>query len=62
MRRFNIVEPRSIQDACRILAEDEDVKLISGGTALLILIKHGILLPKTLSQSEKNQRRDGDHL
>jgi len=53
MRRFNIVEPRSIEDACEILAEDDDVKLISGGTALLILIKHGILLPKTLVNLKK---------
>ncbi len=53
MRRFNIVEPRSIDDACKILAEDEDAKLISGGTALLILIKHGILLPQTLINLKK---------
>ena len=55
MRRFNIVEPRSIEEACKILAEDDDVKLISGGTALLILIKHGILLPKTLVNLKKIQ-------
>src|SRR6187549_1100981 len=55
MRRFNIVEPRSIEDACKILAEDDEVKLISGGTALLILIKHGILLPKTLVNLKKIQ-------
>jgi carbon-monoxide dehydrogenase medium subunit len=55
MRRFNIVEPRSIEDACKILAEDEEAKLISGGTALLILIKHGILLPKTLVNLKKAQ-------
>lgn len=55
MRRFNIVEPRSIEDACKILAEDDDVKLISGGTALLILIKHGILFPKTLVNLKKIQ-------
>ena len=53
MRRFNIVEPRSLQDAGKILADDEDAKLISGGTALLILIKHGILLPKTLVNLKK---------
>ena len=35
MRRFNIIEPRSIDDACEILAEDEDAKLIGGGTALI---------------------------
>jgi carbon-monoxide dehydrogenase medium subunit len=53
MRRFNIVEPRSIDDACKILAEDDETKLIGGGTALLILIKHGILLPKTLVNLKK---------
>ena len=53
MRRFEIVEPQSIEEACRILAEKEDVKLISGGTALLILIKHGILFPKTLINLKK---------
>lgn len=53
MRRFNMLEPKSIQDACEILSADEDVKLISGGTALLILIKHGILLPKTLVNLKK---------
>ncbi len=55
MRRFNIVEPRSIEDACNILAEDDQTKLVSGGTALLILIKHGILLPKTLVNLKKVQ-------
>jgi aerobic carbon-monoxide dehydrogenase medium subunit len=55
MRRFNIVEPRSIIEACKILHEDEDAKLIGGGTALLILIKHGILLPKTLVNLKKIQ-------
>lgn len=53
MRRFNMLEPKSIQDACEFLSADEDVKLISGGTALLILIKHGILLPKTLVNLKK---------
>lgn len=53
MRRFNIVEPRSIEEACRILGENEDSKLIGGGTALLILIKHGILLPETLINLKK---------
>ena len=53
MRRFNIVEPRSLDEACRILGENEDSKLIGGGTALLILIKHGILLPQTLINLKK---------
>ena len=53
MRRFNILEPKSLRDACTILSADQEVKLISGGTALLILIKHGILLPKTLVNLKK---------
>jgi aerobic carbon-monoxide dehydrogenase medium subunit len=53
MRHFNIIEPRSIDGACKVLAEDEDAKLIAGGTALLILIKHGLLLPQTLVNLKK---------
>lgn len=53
MRRFNIVEPKSIPEACRILSQEEDVKLIAGGTALLILIKQGIFVPKTLINLKK---------
>jgi carbon-monoxide dehydrogenase medium subunit len=53
MRRFEILEPKSVQAACKMLSEEEGVKLIAGGTALLILIKHGILLPKTLINLKK---------
>ena len=53
MRRFEILEPKSIQEACRILSEKEDVKVIAGGTALLILIKHGVFVPKTLVNLKK---------
>ena len=53
MRRFDILEPKSIQEACRILSQEEDVKLIAGGTALLILIKQGIFVPKTLINLKK---------
>ncbi len=53
MRRFEILEPKSIAEACNILAAEEDVKLIAGGTALLILIKQGIFVPKTLINLKK---------
>src|SRR6266446_8590672 len=53
MRRFEILEPKSIQEACGILSEKEDVKLIAGGTALLIVIKHGLFVPKTLINLKK---------
>ena len=53
MRRFEILEPKSIAEGCKILAAEEDVKLIAGGTALLILIKQGIFVPKTLINLKK---------
>lgn len=53
MRRFELLEPRSVEEACKILAEQEDAKLIAGGTALLILIKHGVFIPKTLINLKK---------
>ena len=55
MRRFEILEPKSIAEACKLLAAEEDVKLIAGGTALLILIKQGIFVPKTLINLKKIQ-------
>ena len=53
MRRFDLFEPKSIEEVCKILSENQDVKLIAGGTSLLILIKHGIFLPKTLINLKK---------
>lgn len=53
MRRFEILEPKSIAEGCKILAAEEDVKFIAGGTALLILIKQGIFVPKTLINLKK---------
>jgi carbon-monoxide dehydrogenase medium subunit len=55
MRRFELFEPKSIKAACKILSEHEDVRVIAGGTALLILIKHGVLVPKTLINLKKIQ-------
>lgn len=53
MRRFELVEPRTLQDACARLAHDPSAKPIAGGTALLILIKHGIFFPTTLVNLRK---------
>ena len=53
MRRFEMLEPKSIQEASEILSEREDAKLIAGGTALLILIKQGVFVPKTLVNLKK---------
>lgn len=53
MRRFELIEPKSIEEACQVLAEREDSRPIAGGTALLILIKQGVYIPKTLVNLKK---------
>ena len=53
MRRFDLVEPSSLPEACATLANDSDAKIIAGGTALLTIIKQGLLLPKLLVNLKK---------
>jgi aerobic carbon-monoxide dehydrogenase medium subunit len=53
MRRFEMFEPKSIEEACKILGENQGVKVIAGGTSLLILIKQGVFLPKILINLKK---------
>ena len=53
MRRFDLAEPTTLQEACAILAERPEVKPIAGGTALLTLIKHGVFAPKLLVNLRK---------
>lgn len=53
MRRFQLLEPDSFTAASAALIADPDAKAIAGGTALLILIKHGVYLPGTLVNLRK---------
>ena len=46
MRNFDLLEPRTVTEACRMLDAGEDVRPISGGTALLILVKQGFCGPR----------------
>jgi carbon-monoxide dehydrogenase medium subunit len=48
MRRFSLIEPTSLEEAGRILAADEEARVISGGTALLVMMKLGVYIPSTL--------------
>ena len=61
MRSFELREPRSLAEACSELA-DTDARPVAGGTALLTIIKQGLLAPKTLNQSQKDPRRLRDHI
>ena len=53
MRNFDLTEPRTLQEACAILATGDDAKPVAGGTALLAIIKQGLLLPKSLVNLKK---------
>lgn len=53
MRRFELLEPRTLEEACALLGRHEDAKVIAGGTALLILIKHGVYIPRVLVNLKK---------
>jgi carbon-monoxide dehydrogenase medium subunit len=55
MRRFELVEPTSLEGACALIANNNDAIAIAGGTALLTMIKHGIFVPKTLVNLKKIQ-------
>ena len=53
MRNFELIEPRSLQEACAMIADQADAKAIAGGTALLTIIKQGLLLPRLLVNLKK---------
>jgi carbon-monoxide dehydrogenase medium subunit len=55
MRRFELLEPRSLEEAISLLEQQPEAKVIAGGTALLILIKHGVYIPGTLINLKKVQ-------
>jgi len=57
MRHFELIEPRSLYEACEIITADDDAKIVAGGTALLTIIKQGLLLPELLVNLKKI--RDG---
>jgi carbon-monoxide dehydrogenase medium subunit len=53
MRHFELVEPKTLQEACVFLGDDAEAKPVAGGTALLTIIKQGLLLPKSLINLKK---------
>jgi carbon-monoxide dehydrogenase medium subunit len=53
MRRFDLIEPITLEEACSVIVDNGDAKVIAGGTALLTLIKHGLFVPKILVNLKK---------
>lgn len=58
MRNFDLLEPKTVPEACQLLGDGDDARLIGGGTALLILIKQGLVRPKTLINLKKLEGAD----
>ena len=58
MRRFDLVEPTTLEEACNLIAGNDGAKVIAGGTALLTLIKQGVFIPRTLVNLSKIKTAD----
>jgi aerobic carbon-monoxide dehydrogenase medium subunit len=59
VRRFDLVEPTTLEEACGLIANNDTAKVIAGGTALLTLIKHGIFIPRILINLSKIKTASG---
>lgn len=47
--RFEYLEPKSLTEACKLLSElNGDVKIVAGGTDVLVNMKKGLVAPKYL--------------
>ena len=54
MSRFEMIEPEGLEEALDVMArEGEDVPVMAGGVALMILIKQRIARPKRIISLRK---------
>ncbi|TAL75411.1 MAG: xanthine dehydrogenase family protein subunit M [Burkholderiaceae bacterium] len=61
MRDFDYLEPTSVEEASRMLAElgDEEVRIIAGGTALILTLRQRMVKPTHLLSIAKIDRLRG---
>lgn len=65
MNRFTLLQPETVEEASVLLAEHEESRVIAGGTALVLLMKEGLLQPSHLVALRRIpgldavERRDG---
>lgn len=61
MRDFNYIEPSSIEEASRLLAdlEDEEVRVVAGGTALMLTMRQRMVQPGHLISMARIERLHG---
>ena len=56
MSRFEIVEPESLEEALSLMdREGEDVPVMAGGVALMIMMKQRLIRPKRVITLRKIQ-------
>ena len=49
MKRFDLIRPGSVEEACAVLSDEStESKIIGGGTALVILLKQKVFAPEKL--------------
>ena len=54
LRKFDYIEPSSVREASKFMAEHpEEARIYAGGTSLLLLMKQGIVRPGTLVNIKK---------
>jgi carbon-monoxide dehydrogenase medium subunit len=60
MKEFDYLEPASVQEACKMLAElGDECRMIAGGTALMLAMRQRMLTPKYLISLGKLRRLRG---
>ena len=60
MREFDFLEPTSVEEASRLLADlGEDVRVIAGGTALMLAMRQRMLAPTHLISVARIERLRG---
>lgn len=48
MKSFEYVEPKTLEETCQFLNEQEEAKILAGGVSLLVLLKNRLLNPSHL--------------
>ncbi len=57
---MQLERPQTLEEACALLAEhDADAKVVAGGTAVVLMLQHGLIAPKVLISLQDLDRNSG---
>lgn len=48
MEDFEYLEPKTVEEACKLLAESDNAKVLAGGASLVVLLKNKLIFPERL--------------